>query len=172
MNPALLVRPLTDDEQTQLHHALRSVDAFGLRRAQYLLASARGLKPPDIAQTYGGCEQTVRNVIRAFESVGLDCLTPKSNRPKSAQPMLSDRHLERLHHLLHQSPRTFGKNQSVWTQQLLAQVVYEQGITGQPVSDETIRRALLRLGANWKRAKHWITSPDPHYTLKKSGEND
>lgn len=171
MNPALFVRPLTQDEQTQLHHALRSADAFGLRRSQYLLASARGLKPQEIAQTYGGCEQTVRNVLRAFHTIGLECLTPKSNRPKSAQPIVSDQHLERLHHLLHQSPRTFGKNRSTWTQQLLAQVVYEQGITEQPVSQETIRRALLRLGANWKRAKHWVTSPDTHYALKKSGEN-
>ena len=171
MNPALLVRPLTQDEQTQLNQALRSADAFALRRAQYLLASARGLKPQEIAQTYGGCQQTVRNVLRAFHTVGLECLTPKSNRPHSAQPTLSDRHLERLLHLLHQSPRTFGKNRSTWTLQLLAQVVYEQGIIEQPLSQETIRRALLRLGANWKRAKHWITSPDINYTLKKSGEN-
>ena len=30
-----------------------------------------------------------------------------------------------------------------------------------------IRRALKRLKTNWKRAKHWITSPDPQYLLKK-----
>jgi hypothetical protein len=56
-------------------------------------------------------------------------------------------------------------------QQLRIQVVYEQGITEQPVSKETIRRALLRRVANWKPAKHWITSPDPNYSLKKSGAN-
>ncbi len=171
MNPALFVRPLTAEEQTHLERALRAPDAFGLRRAQYLLASARGLKPRQIAADYGGCEQTVRNVIRAFHATGIDCLTPKSNRPKSAHPTLSDQHLERLHHLLHQSPRTFGKTRSVWTQQLLAEVVYEQAITKQLVSQETIRRALLRLGTNWKRAKHWITSPDPQYARKKSGAN-
>lgn len=171
MNPALFVRPLTQDEQTQLKDALHSADAFSLRRAQYLLASARGLKPQEIASAYGGCEQTVRNVIRAFHDAGLDCLTPKSKRPKSAQPALSEQSLARLHHLLHQSPRTSGKSRSTWTQQLLAQVVYEQGITEQLVSQETIRRALLRLGVHWKRAKHWITSPDPNYALKKSGEN-
>jgi transposase len=171
MKPVLFVRALTEPERTQLNHALRSADAFTLRRAQYLLASARGLKPQEIAQTYGGCQQTVRNVIRAFHVRGLDCLTPNSNRPKFVQPMLSDQDLERLRSLLHQSPRTFGKNNSLWTLQLLAQVAYEQGITQQQVSDETIRRALLRLGANWKRAKHWITSPDPAYALKKSGES-
>jgi hypothetical protein len=57
----------------------------------------------------------------------------------------------------------------VWTLALAAQVCYAQGITERLVSDETIRRALKRLKSNWKRAKHWITSPDPHYARKKSG---
>jgi hypothetical protein len=42
-----------------------------------------------------------------------------------------------------------------------------EGITTRPVSDETIRQALLRLGVGWKRAKTWITSPDPAYLRKK-----
>jgi hypothetical protein len=31
-----------------------------------------------------------------------------------------------------------------------------------------IRNALKRLGVNWHRAKHWISSPNPQYALKKS----
>jgi hypothetical protein len=27
---------------------------------------------------------------------------------------------------------------------------------------------LAQEGITWQRAKHWITSPDPHYTAKKS----
>ena len=171
MTPALFVRALQPDERQHLERSLRSADAFRLRRAQYLLASARGLKPHEIAATYGGCEQSVRNVIRAFHAQGVDCLTPKSRRPKSACPQLQGQSLQRLEHLLHQSPRTFGKPRSTWTLTLLAQVAFEQGLTEQQLSHETIRQALLRLGANWKRAKHWITSPDPHYTLKKRGAN-
>ena len=37
------------------------------------------------------------------------------------------------------------------------------------VSDEAIRVALRRLRVSWKRAKHWITSPDPAYARKKNG---
>src|SRR5262249_12923497 len=33
---------------------------------------------------------------------------------------------------------------------------------------EAIRVALKRLGIRWRRAKHWITSPDPAYARKKS----
>jgi transposase len=172
MKPPLFIRPLSEGEQQQLQAALHTADAFHLRRAQYLLASARGQKPKEIAQTYGGCEQSVRNVIRAFAACGLDCLTPKSRRPKHAAPQLSGANLQRLQHILHQSPRTFGKNQSTWTQNLLAEVAYDEKLTQQRVSHETIRQALKRLGANWKRAKHWISSPDPQYALKKSGAND
>jgi transposase len=169
MKAPLFIRSLTEGEQRQLEDALHTADAFRLRRAQYLLASAQGLVPCQIAAVYGGCQQNVRNVIRAFNATGLDCLTPKSRRPKSAQPQLSGFNLERLQEILHQSPRLFGKNTGVWTQRLLAEVAFEQGLTEQTVSHETIRQALARLKANWKRAKHWITSPDPHYALKKTG---
>ena len=34
------------------------------------------------------------------------------------------------------------------------------------MSREAVWTALHRLGVCWKRAKHWITSPDPRYTQK------
>lgn len=122
MKPPLFIRPLSEGEHQQLKDALHTTDAFRLRRAQYRLASARGQKPQEIAATFGGCQQTVRNVLRAFNDAGLDCLTPQSRRPKSACPQLSGPNLERLQHILPQSPRAFGKNQSTWTQTLLAEV--------------------------------------------------
>ena len=75
---------------------------------------------------------------------------------------------ERLKNLLHQSPRDFGKDTSVWTLQLAADVSFEQGLTQSRVSDETIRQAMKRLGVGWRRAKRWITSPDPEYARKKA----
>jgi transposase len=170
MKPPLFVRPLTGEEEVSLREALRSTDAFRLRRAQYLLASARGQVPRQIAATYGGCEQTVRNVLHAFNQIGLNCLSPQSRRPKSVTAELIGPKLDRLGEILHQSPRQFGKAQSLWTLTMLAEVAYEEGLTEQQVSYETIRMALIRLKANWKRAKQWITSPDPQYTLKKTGE--
>ncbi len=169
MKPPLFIRSFVEGEEAQLEDALHTSDAFRLRRAQYLLASSRGLVPRQIAALYGGCEQNVRNVVRAFNAVGLDCLTPQSRRPKTTAPLFAGKPLDQLHTLLHQSPRTFGKTKSTWTLALLAEVAFEQGLTEQRVSDETLRRALTRLQANWKRAKHWISSPDPKYTLKKSG---
>ncbi len=39
--------------------------------------------------------------------------------------------------------------------------------SGVVYADESVRQALKRLKTNWKRAKQWITSPDPQYLLKK-----
>lgn len=171
MQPPLFVRPLTAEECSTLEAGLRSSNAFTLRRSQILLASARQQGVREIAQMLGCCRQTVRNTIRAFNQSGSVCLKKQSCAPKSVQPILDESKCERLKDLLHQSPRTFGKPTSVWTLGLAAEVSYEQGLTQQQVSDETIRRALKRLGTHWKRAKHWISSPDPAYTRKKSGES-
>ena len=35
------------------------------------------------------------------------------------------------------------------------------------LSDDSIRLAVKRLGVSWRRAKHWIRSPDPAYARKK-----
>lgn len=169
MRKPILVRPLTDAERTRLEAGLRSNDAFVLRRCQILLASARGERPPEIARAVGCNDQTVRNVIRAFEAQGIDaCLTRRSNRPHRPHTKLDAAAHERLRALLHQSPRQFGQPTSVWTLKLAAEVSFAQGITKERVSDEAIRLALTRLGVSWRRAKRWITSPDPEYARKKA----
>jgi transposase len=112
--------------------------------------------------------QTVRNGIRAFNSSGLAALSAGSSRPKSAAPALDGAALEQLRATLHASPRAFGLARSTWTLGLLAQVAHEQGLSPRVLSAETIRQALLRLGVGWRRAKHWLTSPDPAYARKKT----
>jgi transposase len=169
MKPPLFVRPLSDAERRQLEADRRTADAFRVRRAQIVLASAQQLSPKPIAQLVGASVQTVRNVIRAFNTKGVEGLEKQSNRPKTVAPVLDAAKCECLQHLLHQSPRLYGKPTGVWTLALAAAVCYEHGVTERLMSDETIRRALQRLQTNWKRAKHWITSPDPHYGRKKSG---
>jgi hypothetical protein len=60
-----------------------------------------------------------------------------------------------------------GKPTGLWTLALAAHVCHEQGLTGRLMSDEPLRRAIKRLGANWTRAKHVITRPEPPYPRKK-----
>jgi transposase len=164
----IFVRVLTASERQHLQAGLRSADAFTLRRCQILLASANGQTPLLIARNLGCTAASVRNAIHAFAREGLACLQPKSSRLKSARPLLDDSFDEPLRHLLHQSPRTFGKQRSTWTLALVANVCFENAWTPRRLSIDTIRLAIKRLGVSWKRAKHWITSPDPAYARKKT----
>ncbi len=172
MPPPLFVRSITDGERQQLEAALRSASAFTLRRAQIVLASAQGQRPSQIARNLACSVQSVRNALHAFQNNGPEALTPQSCRPKTVQPVLDAPKRQHLQALLHQSPRTLGKTRSTWTLALLSEVCYEQGLSERPLSVPTIRDAMVALGANWKRAKHWITSPDPAYVRKKTGATD
>jgi transposase len=139
-----------------------------MRRCQIILASARGQRAAEIARQFGCAEGTARKTINSFNQQGLSCLQKKSSRPKKLRTILDEEKRESLRALLHRSPRTWGKERSLWTLELAAEVCFEQGVTQQKVSIETMRQALIRLGVNWQRAKQWITSPDPLYALKKS----
>ena len=161
-----LLPPLTEDERVALKAGLRSPDAFTLRRCQVLLASAEGARPAAIAARFGCASQSVRDAIRALAAEGLDCLRAKSHRPRTVRPELNEGACRRLQAMLHQSPRDFGKPTSSWTLDLAAEVAHAEGITARLVSDETIRQALMRLGVGRRRAKTWITSPDPAYQRK------
>jgi transposase len=161
----MYVRPLTRAERQQLEAGLRSSEAFTLRRCQILLASARGQRPAQIARQLGCATQSVRNTLHAFHTRGLASLQTQSRRPQRTRLVLD---AEPLRALLHERPRAFGKPRSTWTLRLAAEVCWERGLTPYQVSLETVRQALKRLGVNWRRAKRWITSPDPQYALKKS----
>jgi transposase len=168
MKPPLFVRPLAETERVALRQGLRSPDAFTLRRCQILLHSERGQRPSQVAAALGCGVQTVRDALRAFAAEGLACLRAKPKTPRTIHAVWPKGHDNDLRALLHQSPRTFGKPTSLWTLPLAAQVCYEKGWTSRPLSGEAIRLVLRRLGVGWKRAKHWLVSPDPEYARKKN----
>jgi transposase len=172
MQAPLFVRPLTAEERAALETGLHSPSAFTLRRCQMLLTSADGQSTPAIARSLRCNDQTVRNAIHDWHERGIQAIQPRSTRPHTSHALFDARSLERLRALLHQSPRSFGKETSVWTLELAAEVSFAQRLTSRLVSDETIRAALTILGVRWKRAKHWITSPDPEYLRKKKRVTD
>lgn len=169
MQAPLFVRSPIESERQVLAAGLRSADAFTLRRSQIVLASARGERVPAIARSLGCGEQTVRNAIHAFDRHGGAALRADSSRPHTIHAAFDAARAERLRALLHRSPRDFGHPTSVWTLEVAAEVALAEGLTDTRVSDETIRATLARLGVRWRRAKTWITSPDPAYAQKNGG---
>src|SRR5690349_19319012 len=167
MHPPIFVRELDSAERDQLGAALRAASAFTVRRAQIVLLSAAGRRPRAIAHGLCCAVQTVRNAVRAFNARGLAALSAGSSRPKSAAPALGETELERLRALPHQSPRAFGRPRSTWTLALLARVAHERGLSTTVLSDETIRRALLRLGVAGSAPSAGSPAPIPPTSVKK-----
>jgi transposase len=170
MKRPIYVRPLSDAERETLKAGLRSPDAFVLRRSQILLKSTERKNAYEIARFLGCNDQTVRNVIHKFNDEGLQkTLRRGSSRPHTVHAAFDVEEASRLKEMLHRSPREFGKPTSLWTLELAAEVSFEEGLTKERVSGETIRATLARLGMRWQRAKRWITSPDLEYSRKKGG---
>src|SRR5437588_12185268 len=163
MQAPLFVRPLTQQEQAELEAGRRSSPGFTVRRSHMLLESRQGKSTPTIARLIGWSDQTIRNAIADFHQRGLAALQPKSSRPHTTHEVFDEQGRERLRALLHQSPRTVEKDTSIWTLDLAAEVSVTVAIVRRPISGETVRTALASVGVRWKRAKHWITSPDPAY---------
>ena len=168
MKTPVYVRDLTEVEQERLKKGLRSKNPFEIRRGQIVLASARKETARGIARTLGCDDQTVRNVIKKFNVSGLGVLKAGSHRPHKITVTITAEKIEQLQDILHQSPRNFGKETSLWTLDLLAEVSFSEKVAERLVSGEAIRVTLKRFDISWKRAKHWISSPDPAYLLKKS----
>lgn len=166
MRPPIYVRALTDEERAQVHGGLRSSDATVLRRCQIVLASARGERVPQIAQALGCDEKTVRQAVHGFNAHGLAMLPRGSSAPHATHPVFTPAAAEALRDVLHRSPREFGKPTSLWTLELAAEVAAERGLTARRVTAEAVRQGLRRRGVRWKRAKTWISSPDPEDARK------
>lgn len=171
MKPQKCVRPLTEDERTTLENGCHASEAFTVRRCQILLTHTEGQSPSTMAHHLRGARQTVSHGLDAFAERGLACLQAGFHVPVSVAPVLTAAQREPLQALRHQSPRNFGKAQSHWTLRLLATVCYEPGLSERPLAPPLLD-AVGRLGARWKRAKHWMVSPDPAYARKKSGGTD
>ncbi len=51
-----------------------------------------------------------------------------------------------MRELLHQEPRKFGKDTSLWAMDLAAEVSFEEGLIEGRVTGETVRATLARMG--------------------------
>ena len=167
MRQAIYRRPLTAAEREALQAGLRSLDGFVLRRGQIRLASDRGEAVPPIARSVGCNEQTVRNVIHAFNRLGQAALTRHSRRPHIIYRAFGTAAVARRKAILPHRPRVLGKPPSLGTLDLVAEVSFAEGLPTARGSGESVRGTLQRWGIRWQRAKRWISSPDPGYRRKK-----
>jgi transposase len=136
----------------------RAAKAHVRRRATAIWNLAQGRTQREVAAFLGVNRASVGKWQRRFEAEGITGLElrPGRGRPRRAQP-------EEIAAALRQSPRNFGRPDTRWTLNALAQVVPSlQGFT-----DSGVWRALRRSGFSYKRGQPLLHSPDPAYAEKR-----
>ncbi|WP_438452974.1 IS630 family transposase [Streptomyces asiaticus] len=160
------VRRLTDQEGQKLQQIVRrgSTDSVRYRRAMMLLASAGGNRVPVIAKLVQADEDTVRDVIHAFNEKGMACLDPQwaGGRPRQLKPDEEDFVISTAT----TRPVKLGQPFTRWSLRKL--VAYLRKVHGRVIriGREALRCLLARRGVTFQRTKTWKESPDPDREAK------
>lgn len=163
------VRQLSEEERAYLEGCVRGKDAFAMRRSQMILLSVdEELSSEAIGERVGRSGQLVRNVLHAFNEDGLSSIRARSTARPDDQRAFNDDARERLREILQESPRSYGYANSRWSLHRLAEISYQEGLTDRVVHIDTVSETLRQMDMQWRRARHHISSPDPHYAAKKS----
>lgn len=166
---AIYAREPSKAERQALETGLKSPVGATVRRSQIILLSADERQTAQEISTHiGQSDQQVRKVLHAFNAQGISCLQLQSRARQDDQRAYDDAARERLQELIRQSPREHGYESSLWTLKMLAEISHQKGWTDHQVHPDTVSQTLCEIGVNWSRAKHWINSPDEHYSSKKS----
>jgi transposase len=150
-------------QRRRLRRQLRSTREVRLyRRTLTILELDRGRSARDVALSLGVQPRTVYYWAEAY----LQDHDPSSlcDAPRSGRPSLWTERLERrLSEAMDQSPQEHGYPSVDWTVPLLLEHLgrHRDG----PLSDDTIRRRLRRLGFVWKRSRY-VLNPDPELEKK------
>jgi transposase len=163
---AIKVRPITREESETLDRWQRTDNIVRYRRARILRLSEAKWRCPVIAQALGLHEETVREVITAFNEGGIAAIRP---RPRSGgrPPSYTEEVAQEAEDLARQDPPAEG-GRATWTLDTLAQAIAARFDHIDTMSREAVRRLLKMRGVAYRRAKKWLTSPDPLYELRKS----
>lgn len=163
-NASLYARSINEKEKGELKKALQSSNAFTRDRARIILLSLEKYNSPSIAEKVKCDKRKARNAIKSFNSLGIKSL--KRGKSTGRKPVLStmDKKIILIH--FSKSPREFGIPISAWTIPKFAEHLRKREITN--ISNEWVRKILLKAGAKLTKSKRWQYSPDKNF-LKKRG---
>lgn len=162
--PEIFIRELDFDESQRLTRIARTArDRVRLRRAGMALASVQGRSVPEIAVMFAAKEQTVRELIRAFNERGFAALDPKARR--GSTPKIDPQVREQICRTAKSDPARLGCPFTRWSLAKLRD--HLAAAAGIHVSHETIRQILRRAGISFQNTKTWKHSNDPDFAAKK-----
>ena len=159
-------RRLTDQEGQRLLQIVRRGrhGSVRVRRAMIIMASASGTLVPAIARLVAADEDTVRDVIHAFNAKGLAALDPRwaGGRPR----LISDEDIEVIVAAARTRPEKLGQPFTRWSLRKLADYLARR--PGRPVriGRERLRQILHERGISFQRTRTWKESTDPDRDAK------
>jgi transposase len=157
-------RRLSDEEGRRLQQIVRR-GKHGLvrvRRAMIIMASASGTLVPAIARLVAADEDTVRDVIHAFNAQGLAALDPQwaGGRPR----LISDGDIEVIVTAARTRPEKPVRPFTRWSLRKLAAYLAEG--PGICIGRERLRQVLHACGISFQRIRTWKESTDPDRDAK------
>lgn len=141
-------------------------DARTFRRLQAVLLVARGRAVPDVARITDLKPWAIYNWVRRYlaDRRPQDLADrPRSGRPRAAAAVTD----ARITREFRRDPLRLGYNATGWTVALLA--AHLSRTHGCPITPDTLRRRMRRLGLRWKRPRYVYADKDPHRAQKKGG---
>jgi transposase len=153
-------RRLTDREGQRLQQIVRrgKHGSVRVRRAMIIMASASGTLVPAIARLVAADEDTVRDVIHAFNAKGLAALDPQraGGRPR----LISDEAIAVIVAAATTRPEKLGQPFTRWSLRKLAD--YLAGLDPPVrIGRERLRQLLHARGISFQRTRTWKESRDP-----------
>jgi transposase len=152
-------RRLSDEEGRRLLQIVRrgKHESVRVRRAMIIMASASGTLVPAIARLVAADEDTVRDVIHAFNDKGLAALDPQwaGGRPR----LIGDEDIEVIVTAARTRPEKLGRPFTRWSLRKLAAYLAEG--PGVCIGRERLRQVLHARGISFQRTRTWKESRDP-----------
>ena len=166
MRTPLRIRAFTPEEKrviTKLAHS-QTASARLVERAKILHLASQGQTVPQIAQSMGLNEKTVRKWFKRFEQAGLAGL---EDAPRSGAPSrYSTENKARVLQAARTRPSELGLPYGSWTFERLAAYVSEQ--LGMSMKKTRIFEILQEEGLRWRKQETWFGERlDPQFVQKR-----
>lgn len=166
MTEPVRARRLTDEEGRRLTQIVRRGrgNPIRIRRATIIMASASGTPVPAIARLVAADEDTVRDVIHAFNDRGLAALDPQwaGGRPR----LISDDDLAFILTTAKTRPGKLGYPFSRWSIRKLAAYLAGNPARRIVIGRERLRQLLREASVSFQRTRTWKESNDPDKEAK------
>ena len=160
------VRRLTDAEGQTLQRIVRrgKHGSIRVRRALIIMASASGTTVAAIARLVQADQDTVRDVIHAFNRMGLNALDPRwaGGRPR----LISAEDEAFLVKAATTRPEKLGRPFTHWSLRKLAGYLADNPVRVVVIGRERLRQLLRHHKISFQRTRTWKESTDPEREAK------